>query len=148
MSLKNACQDIGDAEAMHAFLESMNPGVPRVMVQSARPQTLGQMLEVANIYAAADDDSRAKAKSLGIDYFGSSNRKARPEKKPAPEGTAEVNAAFTKGGQGNGGKWRNNKEDVEAKMQNLRQNWDKLKIAQCATTPVLAHLRTPTPNAV
>ena len=57
VSLKNACQDIGDAEAMHAFLESMNPRVPCVMVQSARPQTLGQMLEVANIYAAVDDDS-------------------------------------------------------------------------------------------
>ena len=105
VTLKNACQDISDSEAMNAFVDSINPGVPRVMVQSARPQTLGQMLEVANIYAAADDDSRAKAKSLGIDYFGSGNRKARPEKKPAPEGTAEVNAAFGKGGQGNGGKW-------------------------------------------
>ena len=105
VSLKNACQDIGDAEAMHAFLESMNPGVSRVMVQSARPQTLGQMLEVANIYAAADDDSRAKAKTLGIDYYGCSNRKARSKKKPAPDGPAEVNAAFAKEGQGNGGKW-------------------------------------------
>ena len=90
------------------------------------------MLEVVNIYAAADDDSRAKAKSLGMDYFVSSNRKARPKKKSAPEGTAEVNAAFAKGGQGNGGKWRNNKEDAEAKMQNLRQNSDKLKNKQCA----------------
>ena len=79
VSLKNACQDIGDAEAMHAFLESMNPVVPRVMVQSTRPQTLGQMLDVANIYAAADDDSRAKAKSLGMDYFGYNNRKPKAE---------------------------------------------------------------------
>ena len=76
MSLKNVCQDISDAEAMHAFLESMNPGVPSVIVQSARPQTLGQMLEVANIYAAEDDDSRAKAKSLGMDYFGVNGQKA------------------------------------------------------------------------
>ena len=85
VSVKNACQDIGDAEAMHAFVEGMNPGVPRVMVQSARTQTLGQMLEVANIYAAADDDSRAKAKTLGIDYFGANSRKARPKKKPPPK---------------------------------------------------------------
>ena len=70
------------------------------MVQSTRPQTLGQMLEVANIYAAADDDSRTKAKSLGIDYYGCSNRKARSEKKPASDGPAEVNAAFLKGWQG------------------------------------------------
>ena len=102
------------------------------MVQSARPQTLGQMLEVANVYAAADDDSRAKAKTLGIDYYGCSSRKARPEKKQVTDGPAEVNAAFGKGGQGNGGKWRNNKEDAEAKMQHLRQNWDKLKNEQCA----------------
>ena len=113
---------------MHAFLESMNPGVPRVMVQFARPQRLGQMLEVANTYAAAYDDSRAKAKSLGIDYYGYSNRKARTDKKPAPDRPAEVNAAFAKGGQGNEGKWRSNKEDAEAKMQNLRQNWDKNKM--------------------
>ena len=90
------------------------------------------MLEVANIYAAADDDSRAKAKTLGMDYFGTNNRKARSEKKATPEGTAEVNATFGKGGHGNGGKWRNNKEDAEAKMQHLRQNWDKLKNEQCA----------------
>ena len=85
------------------------------------------MLEVANIYAAADNDSRAKAKSLGIDYYGCSSRKARSDKKPASDGPAEVNVAFTKGGQGNGGKWRNNKEHAEAKMNNLPQNWDKLK---------------------
>ena len=129
VALKNACQDIGDAEAMHAFVEGLNPGVPRVMVQSAKTTTLGQMLEVANTYAAADDDSRAKAKTLGMDYFGANSRKARPEKKNTPEG-AEVNATFGKG-QGNGGKWRNNKEDAEAKLQHLRQNWDKLKNEQC-----------------
>ena len=134
---------------MHAFLESMNPGVPRVMGQSARPQTLGQMLEVAKIYAAADDDSRAKAKSLGMNYFGVNGRKARSNKKPASEGTAEVNAAFGKGGQGNGGKWCNNKEDAEAKMQHLRQNWDKLKkMSSAPTTPISAHPHTPMPSAV
>jgi hypothetical protein len=125
--LKNACQDIGDAEAMHAFLESMNPGVPHVMVQSARPQTLGQMVEVANIYAAADDDSRAKAKSLGMDNFGYNNRKQKAEEKPAQEAPAEVNVAFSKGRQGSGGKWEGNKEEAEARMQHLRQNWEKLK---------------------
>ena len=130
--MKNACQDIGDAEAMHAFLESMNPGVPRVMVQSARPQTLGQVLEVANICAAADDDSRAKAKSLGMDYFGYNSQKQKAEKKPTQETPTEVNAAFSKGGQGLGGKWKGNKEEAEARMQHLRQNWEKLKNEKCA----------------
>ena len=80
------------------------------MVQSTRPQTLGQMLEVANIYAAADDDSRAKVKSLGMDYFGYNNRKKNAEKKETQDAPAEVNAAFSKGGQGSCGKWKGNKE--------------------------------------
>ena len=49
----------------------------RVMVQSAKSQDLGHMLEVANTFAATDDDSRAKAKSLGMDYFGYNNRKPK-----------------------------------------------------------------------
>ena len=59
VSLKNACQDIGDAEAMHAFLESMNPGVPWVTVQSVRPQMLGVVLpamyEVGVVWGNNDD---------------------------------------------------------------------------------------------
>ena len=50
---------IGDAEAMHAFLEDMSPGVPRVMVQSTKTRYLGHMLEVENTFATADDDTRA-----------------------------------------------------------------------------------------
>ena len=90
------------------------------------------MLEVANIYAAADDDSRAKAKSLGMDYFGYNNRKPKAEKKATQDAPAEVNAAFSKDGQGSGGKWKGNKEEAEARMQHLRQNWDKLKNEKCA----------------
>ena len=53
--------------------------------------------------------SRAKAKSLGMDYFGYNSRKQKAEKKPTQEAPAEVNAAFSKGGQGSGGKWKGNK---------------------------------------
>ena len=66
---------------MHAFLEGMSPDIVRVMVQSTKSQDLGHMLEVANTFTAADDDSRDKGKSLGIDYYGLSTRQGRSNKK-------------------------------------------------------------------
>ena len=57
--IKNACEDVSETQAIHAFKQSLRKGTTfRFMIYSEESETLGGLLACANKYAAADDDNR------------------------------------------------------------------------------------------
>ena len=65
---KNACEDVSEIQAIHAFMNSLKKGnMMRYMLASQNIKHLGELLDSANNYAAAEDDARADDGDLRMD---------------------------------------------------------------------------------
>src|SRR5664279_908260 len=59
IEMKNTCEGVSQTQAMHTFMQSFKKGsMMRFMLASHHPEDLGALLDIANKYAAAEDDAR------------------------------------------------------------------------------------------
>lgn len=103
LRLRNACEDVGDAQAITAFTNGLQEGsMLGYALRLADPKELGEMLTIANKHASAVDDARGHG--INIDNVSNVPRKGNfQQKKKQNIDDKEVAAAFGKPGPGKGG---------------------------------------------
>jgi len=130
---KNACEGVSENQAIHAFMQSLKRGnMMRYMLQSQNLQRLGDLLDSANNFAAAEDDARAEDGNIRMDIDiekkSGNRRKGHGGEQAGP--SAEVAFASGKGGQGN--KWKSKKGDDGQGPKPPKITYDDIKDQPCA----------------
>ena len=104
----------------------------RYMLQSQNLQRLGDLLDSANNFAAAEDDARAEDGNIRMDIDiekkSGNRRKGHGGEQAGP--SAEVAFASGKGGQGN--KWKSKKGDDGQGPKPPKITYDDIKDQPCA----------------
>lgn len=152
--MKNSCEGVSDLQAMRAFVQGLRTGLVKFMITSGDHPDLGSMLVKANKHANAEDSNSLGGKG---DAYTSrrqprADRKANPEAPPPPPPQKEVNAAFGKGGQNAGNKWkgRTGEKGGESCYNDsiTKMDWLKVRFEPCLHHSKFGSRTTPTSNAV
>jgi hypothetical protein len=125
---KASCENVDDNQAIHAFTTGLLKGSSlRHKLVRMQVKDLGVMLEVAAMYAQADDDARDGdgAHDMAPNRRASHKRKAPQDDKAGPSN--EVAAAFE--GKGGNRKWKGKGKDGGSSKQRL--TYDQAKALPC-----------------
>ena len=124
---KAGCEDVDDNQAIHAFKTGLLKGSSlRHKLVRAQVKDLGVMLEIAAMYAQADDDARDGEGAQDMAPRRANNKRKAPQEDKAGASN-EVAAAFE--GKGGNRKWKGKGKSGGA--DKARLTYDQAKSLPC-----------------